>query len=90
MVDICFYFQVHQPFRLRRYRVFDIGRSTDYFDEAADRTIMRKVAAKCYLPMNALLHELIERPAGGDDPGQDPGAPRPVSRSLCGGIRKPA
>ena len=32
MPDICFYFQVHQPYRLRRYRVFDIGTGAHYFD----------------------------------------------------------
>lgn len=61
MRTICFYFQVHQPFRLRRYRFFDIGAAHNYFDEAANRGIMQKVAQKCYLPMNALLLELIER-----------------------------
>lgn len=61
MRTICFYFQVHQPFRLRRYRFFDIGASHDYFDEHANRGIMQKVANKCYLPMNHLLLELIAR-----------------------------
>ncbi|MDR0386264.1 MAG: glycoside hydrolase family 57 protein [Prevotellaceae bacterium] len=57
---ICFYFQVHQPFRLRRYRFFDIGENHCYFDEFNNRSIMRKVADRCYLPMNRLLLELIE------------------------------
>ena len=64
MPDVCFYFQVHQPYRLRRFSVFDIGRSADYFDDEANAGILRKVAAKCYLPMNALLLELIERHDG--------------------------
>jgi len=57
---ICFYFQVHQPFRLRRYRFFDIGQYHNYFDEFANRTIMRKVAEKCYLPTNNLMLWLIK------------------------------
>lgn len=61
MRTICFYFQIHQPYRLRRYRFFDIGARHDYFDEAANHGIMRKVAEKCYLPMNHLLLELIDR-----------------------------
>jgi alpha-amylase len=61
---VCFYFQVHQPWRLRRYGVFDIGRRSDYFDDAANEAILRKVAAKCYAPMNALLLDAIERHAG--------------------------
>ena len=64
MPDVCFYFQVHQPWRLRRYGLFDVGRSHDYFDDRANETILRKVAEKCYRPMNALLLEQIERYAG--------------------------
>jgi len=56
---LCFYFQVHQPFRLRRYRFFDIGEDHNYFDDFNNRSIMRKVADHCYLPMNKLLLELI-------------------------------
>jgi alpha-amylase len=59
MVSVCFYFQVHQPFRLRRYSVFDIGRNHDYFDEDKNREVMRKVARKCYLPTNQVLLDLI-------------------------------
>jgi alpha-amylase len=59
MKTICFYFQVHQPFRLRRYRFFDIGQYHNYFDEFANRSIMRKVAEKCYLPTNNLMLSLI-------------------------------
>jgi len=60
MKTICFYFQVHQPFRLRRYRFFDIGKNHIYFDEFANRSIMRKVAEKCYLPTNKLMLDLIK------------------------------
>ncbi|MCB8964372.1 MAG: polysaccharide deacetylase family protein [Bacteroidales bacterium] len=59
MKTICFYFQVHQPYRLRRYRFFDIGKNHNYFDDFANRSIMRKVAEKCYLPMNQLMLDLI-------------------------------
>ncbi len=60
MKSICFYFQVHQPFRLKNYRFFEIGNDHYYFDEFANRSIMKKVAQKCYLPMNSLLLELIK------------------------------
>lgn len=59
MKTICFYFQVHQPFRLRKYRFFDIGKNHNYFDDYANRSIMRKVAEKCYLPTNQLMLDLI-------------------------------
>ncbi|MFO0691591.1 MAG: glycoside hydrolase family 57 protein [Myxococcota bacterium] len=64
MPSVCFYFQVHQPHRLRPYGVFDVGRRHDYFDAALDEAVLRKVAEKCYRPMNALLLELIERTDG--------------------------
>lgn len=64
MPSVCFYFQVHQPHRLRRYGLFDIGHRSDYFDEHKNREIALKVAHKCYLPTNQLLHELIERHEG--------------------------
>ena len=62
MASVCFYFQVHQPYRLRDYTIFDNG--TDYFDEAKNAEICRKVASKCYLPTNRLLLELIEKYQG--------------------------
>ena len=64
MPDLTIYCQVHQPYRLRRYRVFDIGTGADYFDQDSNRSILRKVADKCYLPTNRLLRELIERTDG--------------------------
>jgi alpha-amylase len=50
---------VHQPFRLRRYSVFDTD--TNYFDDYKNAEICRKVAQKCYLPANRLMLELIRR-----------------------------
>ncbi|MBP3837333.1 MAG: glycoside hydrolase family 57 protein [Pyramidobacter sp.] len=61
MPSICFYFQVHQPYRLRHYSFFDIGQDHFYEDVEANRTILDKVARKCYLPMNALLLKMIKR-----------------------------
>jgi alpha-amylase len=62
--SVCFYFQVHQPYRLRRYGVFDVGHRHDYFDPALDEAVLRKVADKCYRPMNALVEELVARTDG--------------------------
>jgi alpha-amylase len=61
MKSLCFYFQVHQPFRLRTYRFFDIGENHYYFDEYRNRYIMKRIADKCYLPMNQLLLDLINQ-----------------------------
>ena len=62
--SICLYFQVHQPTRLRLYRFFDIGKDSHYYDDFANRTILRRVAQKCYLPMNQLMLELVNRYKG--------------------------
>lgn len=61
---ICLYFQVHQPHRLRLYRFFDIGKSSYYFDDFANKTILRRIADRCYLPANRLIHELIVKYKG--------------------------
>lgn len=59
MASVCFYFQVHQPFRLRRYSVFDSD--TNYFDEYANAEVCRKVARRCYLPANRLMLDLVRQ-----------------------------
>ncbi len=64
MTDVVFYFQVHQPFRLRRYTFFDIGVHDHYFDDTENARIVRRVAEKCYLPMNALMLHLLESNEG--------------------------
>jgi len=62
MASVCFYFQIHQPFRLRRYSVFDTDRN--YFDDLKNAEIIRKVAQKCYLPANRMLLEVIQQHQG--------------------------
>ena len=62
--SICLYFQVHQPRRLRLYRFFDIGKDSHYYDDFENRTILKRIAQKCYLPMNQLLLEAIEKHKG--------------------------
>ncbi len=65
MVDICFYFQVHQPDRIRKdYRITDIGHNPFYLDEKANREIFIKVANKCYLPTVHVLKQLVEETHG--------------------------
>lgn len=66
MASICFYFQVHQPLRIKKYRYFDIGENSSYFDDNSEsnlnnKKILQKVAAKCYLPANGVLLELLKK-----------------------------
>jgi alpha-amylase len=62
MASVCFYFQLHQPYRLRRYSVFDTDRH--YFDDYKNAEICRKVAHKCYLPANKVMLETIKEHQG--------------------------
>ncbi len=64
MKNICFYFQVHQPFRFRRYRFFDIGNDHYYYDDYTNEGVMNKVAQKSYLPTNKLLLKLLKQYEG--------------------------
>ena len=61
MKTVCFYFQVHQPWRLKTYRFFNMGKDHNYLDDFTNRSIMQKIARECYLPMNALLESLIQK-----------------------------
>ncbi|MEM9065787.1 MAG: alpha-amylase [Planctomycetota bacterium] len=62
MASVVFYFQVHQPHRLKHYSVFH----TDpfYFDDEANAEICRKVADKCYRPTTKLILDLVKRHEG--------------------------
>ncbi len=66
MPSICFYFQVHQPMRIKRYRFFDIGKEHNYFNDHSDtdlnnEKVLKKVSRKSYLPTNQILLELIHK-----------------------------
>ncbi|MCL2040420.1 MAG: glycoside hydrolase family 57 protein [Bacteroidales bacterium] len=61
MRSICLYFQVHQPFRLRTYRFFEMGEDHYYYDDYQNRHQIQELAKKCYLPANQLMMDLIER-----------------------------
>lgn len=62
MASVVFYFQVHQPYRLKRYTVFDS--SHFYFDTDKNRQICQKVAEKCYRPATNLILDLVRRHQG--------------------------
>lgn len=64
MKSICFYFQIHQPFRLKRYRFFDIGSDHYYYDDYNDEEIIRRIANNCYLPANQTILNMIKESDG--------------------------
>ncbi|MFH1249033.1 MAG: glycoside hydrolase family 57 protein [archaeon] len=61
MVSVCFYFQVHQPYRMRRYTIFDIGKEENYFDDEKNKNILEKVSRKCYIPANKMILDLLQK-----------------------------
>lgn len=66
MASVCIYLQVHQPYRVKRYRVFDIGEDKNYFNATGEHNlnnewILKKVATKSYTPTLRVLIELLER-----------------------------
>lgn len=63
---IVLYLHVHQPYRLRRYSIFDAAAHHDYFNDAgaghySNHEVLQKVAAKSYLPTNRHLLQLLKR-----------------------------
>ena len=63
MKAICFYFQIHQPFRLKRYRFFDIGNDHYYYDDFANDDIVTRIAQRSYIPAaESLLKMLNDNP----------------------------
>lgn len=62
--NICFYFQVHQPYRLSKCNAFEIGEKEDYFVGTKgfeNYEVFEKVSRKCYLPTNALILDLLKK-----------------------------
>ena len=60
MKSVCLYFNIHQPFRLKRYRFFDIGNDHYYYDDFANDEIISRVAETSYIPMCQTLLKMIE------------------------------
>jgi alpha-amylase len=62
MASVCLYLQLHQPFRLRRYSVFDSDHH--YFDDLRNAEICRKVTHRSYLPAGRVLLRLLKDHGG--------------------------
>lgn len=60
MRTICLYFQIHQPFRLKRYRFFNIGNDHYYYDDYLNESIMSRVAERSYLQANKVILQIIK------------------------------
>lgn len=76
MPSICLYLHTHQPWRLRKYSIFDIGRESHYFDDDKNWHYLSRIINKSYFPTNEVLYNLI----------QDTGGRFKVSLSITGVI----
>jgi len=66
MPAVCFYFQVHQPWRVKKYTLFDVDSNQQYFDDNSETNlnnarVIKKVAKYCYIPTNQILLELLKQ-----------------------------
>ena len=64
MKNICFYFEIHQPLRLKRYRFFEIGQDHYYYDDFQNEERIRFLVDQAYLPSNKVITELIRSSNG--------------------------
>ncbi len=61
MKNVCLYFNLHQPNRLKPYTFFDIGTDHFYEDDGLNKSFLDKISSICYLPMNEIMMENIQR-----------------------------
>src|SRR4030043_538925 len=65
MPSVCLYFQVHQPLRVKRFRVYDVGCDHNYFNDDSEtdlnnKKVLAKVVQKSYLPANEVIYKLLK------------------------------
>lgn len=64
MKTICFYFQIHQPLRLKRYRFFNIGDDHYYYDDFANEDFLQQIAQNSFVSANRLMLDMIKEYKG--------------------------
>ena len=61
MKNVCLYFNLHQPNRLKPYTFFEIGDDHFYENDGLNKSFLDKISSICYLPMNAIMMENIQK-----------------------------
>ena len=64
MRNICFYFQIHLPYRLKRYRFIEIGQDHYYYDDFQIEERIRAYVEQSFLPANRTIAEMIRSSNG--------------------------
>lgn len=64
MRNICMCFQLHAPYRLKRYRFFEIGQDHYYYDDYQTENRIEQLAQQSYLPANRTILDMIRSSNG--------------------------
>jgi alpha-amylase len=64
MRNICFYFQIHNPYRLKKYRFFEIGQDHYYYDDFQNEERIRRNVEVSYLNANRTIADMIRSSNG--------------------------
>ncbi len=64
MPAVSLYFQVHQPFRIRKFSFFEAGTGSHYFDDDLNALVMKRAAERCYLPANQIIMQAVKQHRG--------------------------
>ena len=64
MKNICFCFQVHSPYRLKRYRFFEIGNDHYYYDDMATEEHINWLVETSYMPLCQTIRDMISLSKG--------------------------
>ena len=64
MKNICFCFQMHAPYRMKRYRFFEIGQDHYYYDDMQTEEHVEWLINTSYMPLCKTLQEMIRLSRG--------------------------
>ena len=64
MKNICFCFQLHAPYKMKRYRFFEIGQDHYYYDDMQTEEHMEYLVNASYIPLCHTIKEMIRLSKG--------------------------
>ena len=64
MKNICFCFQMHSPYRLKRYRFFEIGNDHYYYDDMATEEHINWLVETSFMPLCQTIRDMINLSKG--------------------------
>ena len=64
MKNICFCFQMHAPYRMKRYRFFEIGQDHYYYDDMQTEEYVEWLINNSYMPLCKTIAEMIRLSKG--------------------------